>query len=272
MTRHRWGLPRRSRGAAKAGPRHSRGAAKAGHVALERAMSKLRLASRTEAQRLVRAGAVTVNGRVVTDPLAPVVPERDAIAVAGKTQPAPAWRTIAFHKPRGTVTTRRDPQGRRTVFDVLGEAADGLVAVGRLDLATSGLLLLTSDTRLADALTDPANAVVRRYVVTVRGEVGDAQRETLERGVGGLAASRVEIRKRSRRETHLIVELTEGKNREIRRLFAAIDREVTRLLRVAYGPIELGTLQPGEWREIGAAELEGAMPPSAIARRARRST
>ena len=215
-------------------------------------MSKLRLASRSEAQRLIRAGAVTVNGRAVTDPLTAVVPERDAIAVNGEAQAAPAWRTIAFHKPRGTVTTRRDPQGRRTVFDVLGDAGDGLVAVGRLDLATSGLLLLTSDTRLADDLTDPANAVVRRYVVTVRGDVTDAQQETLERGVGGLAASRVEIRKRSRRETHLIVELTAGRNREIRRLFAAIGREVTRLLRVAYGPIELGALQPGEWREISA--------------------
>jgi 23S rRNA pseudouridine2605 synthase len=218
-------------------------------------MSKLRLASRSEAQALIRAGAVTVNGRAVTDPLAGVVPERDVIAVHGKAEAAPAWRTIAFHKPRGTVTTRRDPQGRRTVFDVLGDAADGLVAVGRLDLATSGLLLLTSDTRLADYLTDPANAVVRRYVVTVRGEVTDAQRETLERGAGGLAASRVEIRKRSRRETHLIVELTEGRNREIRRLFAAIGREVTRLLRVAYGPIELGTLTPGQWREISAEAL-----------------
>jgi 23S rRNA pseudouridine2605 synthase len=218
-------------------------------------MSKLRLASRSEAQALIRAGAVTVNGRAVTDPLAGVVPERDVIAVHGKAEAAPAWRTIAFHKPRGTVTTRRDPQGRRTVFDVLGDAADGLVAVGRLDLATSGLLLLTSDTRLADYLTDPANAVVRRYVVTVRGEVTDAQRETLERGAGGLAASRVEIRKRSRRETHLIVELTEGRNREIRRLFAAIGREVTRLLRVAYGPIELGTLPPGQWREISAEAL-----------------
>ena len=218
-------------------------------------MSKLRLASRSEAQALIRAGAVMVNGRAVTDPLAGVVPERDVIAVRGKAQAAPAWRTIAFHKPRGTVTTRRDPQGRRTVFDVLGDAADGLVAVGRLDLATSGLLLLTSDTRLADYLTDPGNAVVRRYVVTVRGEVSDAQREMLERGAGGLAASRVEIRKRSRRETHLIVELTEGRNREIRRLFAAIGREVTRLLRVAYGPIELGTLPPGQWREISAEAL-----------------
>jgi 23S rRNA pseudouridine2605 synthase len=224
-----------------------------GYVALERAMSKLGLASRTEAQRLIRDGQVTVNGRAIEDPLAAVHPERDAIAVAGRARAERPWRTIAFHKPRGTVTTRRDPEGRRTVFDVLGDAADGLVAVGRLDLATSGLLLLTSDTRLAEYLTNPENAIVRRYVVTVRGGVDDIQRAALERGLDGLSASRVVIRKRSRRETHLIVELTEGRNREIRRLFAAIGREVTSLLRVAYGPIELGTLQPGQWREVSAA-------------------
>src|SRR6187401_643329 len=223
-----------------------------GQVSLDRALSKRGLASRAEARRLIVEGRVTVDGLVVRNAASPVVPERARLSIDGAVEPprATTRRVVLFHKPRGTVTTRRDPQGRRTVFDVLGDAADGLVAVGRLDLATSGLLLLTSDTRLADYLTDPANAVVRRYVVTVRGEVSDAQRETLERGVGGLAASRVKIRKRSKRETHLIVELTEGRNREIRRLFAAIGREVTRLLRVAYGPIELGTLPPGQWREI----------------------
>src|SRR3954468_11295184 len=218
-------------------------------------MSKLGLASRSEAQRLVRDGAVTVNGRVVEDPLAAVVPERDAIAIAGRRAPERPWRTIAFHKPRGTVTTRRDPQGRRTAFDVLGETAEGLVAVGRLDLATSGLLLLTTDTQLAERLTNPKNAVVRRYVVTARDEVTDEACTVLQRGIDGLHASRVTVRKRSRRETHLIVELTEGKNRKIRRLFEAIDRPVTKLMRIAYGSVELGTLQPGEWREITRDEL-----------------
>jgi pseudouridine synthase len=240
---------------------------KAGHVALERALSKLRLASRTEARRLIRDGAVTVNGRAARDPLAPVVPERDAIEVQGRPAVRPAWRTIAVHKPRGVVTTRRDPQGRTTVFDLLGDDADGLVAVGRLDLATSGLLLLTSDTQLAERLTNPRNAVVRRYAVTVRGEVSDDARDALERGVGDLAADRVAIRKRSRRETHLLVELTEGKNREIRRLFAAIGHDVTRLLRVAYGTVELGALQPGQWREITEPEL--ALPRSAARGRRR---
>ena len=224
-------------------------------MALERALSKLGMASRREARQRIREGDVTVNGRVVGDPLAAVHPERDAIAVAGKTAARPAWRTIALHKPRGTVTTRRDPQGRPTVFDVLGAAADGLIAVGRLDLATTGLLLLTTDTQLAERLTNPDSGLVRRYVVTVRGEISEEDCRRLERGLEGLRAAAVRVRKRSRRETHLVVELTEGKNREIRRLFGAIGAEVTRLLRVAYGPIELGELQPGQWREVTRDEF-----------------
>lgn len=226
-----------------------------GHVALERALSKLGLASRAEARRLIRDGAVRVDGRVVTNPLAAVHPERDRLQIPGRSRRSRDWRTIAFHKPRGTITTRRDPEGRTTVFDVLGAAADGLIAVGRLDYATSGLLLLTTDSQLAERLTNPRHAVVRRYAVTARGEVSAEDCAALERGIDGLKASAVAVRKRSRRETHLSVELTEGKNREIRRLFEAIGRPVTRLLRVAYGPIELGTLQPGEWRELTRDEF-----------------
>jgi len=227
-----------------------------GYVALERALSKLGLASRSEARGLIRDGRVTVNGARTDDPLAAVNPDKARIAIDGERRAeARAWRTIAFHKPRGTVTTRRDPEGRKTVFDVLGAAGDGLVAVGRLDFATSGLLLLTTDTQLAERLTNPANREVRRYAVTARGEVTDEACARLTAGVGPLRASGVTVRKRSRRETHLIVELTEGKNREIRRLFDAIERPVTRLLRVAYGAIELGTLQPGEWREVSRDEF-----------------
>jgi 23S rRNA pseudouridine2605 synthase len=240
-----------------------------GYVALERAVSKLGLASRSEAQRLIRAGKVLVDDRPQLDPLAAVNPERNRIQLEGKPALARAWRTIAFHKPRGTVTTRRDPDGRPTVFDVLGAEAEGLIAVGRLDLATAGLLLLTTDTQLSERLTNPLNRVVRRYVVTARGEVSDDDRDALERGIdpparsransrgSRLRATRVTIRKRSHRETHLIVELTEGKNREIRRLFDAIGKPVTRLLRVAFGPIELGTLAPGTWREVTRAEVAG---------------
>jgi pseudouridine synthase len=228
-----------------------------GRVALERALSKRGLASRSEARRLIRDGAVTVDGRVETNPLAAVDPGRDRIVVVGRAPSARRWRTIAFYKPRATMTTRRDPQGRTTVFDVLGAAGEGLVAVGRLDFATAGLLLLTTDTQLAERLTNPRHAVVRRYAVTARGEVGDDECAALVAGMGGLRARAVTVRKRSRRETHLLVELTEGRNREIRRLFDAIHHPVTKLLRVAYGPIELGRLQPGEWRAISRDEVAG---------------
>lgn len=238
---------------------------KPGRVALERALSKLRLASRRDARQLIRDGRVTVNGRRAADPLAAVSPERDAIEVDRRRAAAPAWRTIALHKPRGYVTTRRDPEGRPTVFDLLGPEAEGLVAVGRLDLASSGLLLLTTDTQLAERLTNPASAIVRRYVVTVRGELTDEDCAELVRGREGLKAASARIIKRSRRETHLIVELTEGKNREIRRLIQHLRKgsdpgltpfQVTRLLRVAFGSIELGTLQPGKWRSVTSDEVD----------------
>jgi 23S rRNA pseudouridine2605 synthase len=238
-----------------------------GRTRLDRALSKRGLASRAEAQRLIREGHVAVSGLIVTDPAHLVAADTAAIAIAGAAaRPAP-WRTIALHKPRGVVTTRRDPEGRKTVFDVLGEDAGSLVAVGRLDMASTGLLLLTTDTELAAWLTDPRNEVVRRYVVTARGAVTNEEATAMERGIGGLQARSVEVRKRSKRETHLIIELTEGRNREIRRLLQSVGHEVTRLLRVAFGGIELGALQPGAWRDVGRNEI---IRPSA--RRAARSS
>jgi 23S rRNA pseudouridine2605 synthase len=235
-----------------------------GRVPLNRALSKLGIASRSEATRLIVDGRVSVDGRVVRDPQAAVVPERVSIAIDGQPGVRAEWRLLILNKPRGVVTTRRDPQGRQTVFDLVDDAASHLVAVGRLDLATSGLLLLTTDTRLADWLTDPANAVARVYTVTVRGEVRDEDVARLTAGVeaGGerLSAGEVQVRKRSRRETHLVLRLNEGRNREIRRLFEAIGHEVTRLKRVTFGGFDLGDLQPGRWREVTAAEVEQAIP------------
>jgi 23S rRNA pseudouridine2605 synthase len=235
-------------------------------IPLARALSKRGLASRKDARALILAGRVRVNGRLVKDPSLPVTPERARIEIDTLVAPPrAARRVIAFHKPRGVVTTRRDPEGRPTVFDVLGDAGIGLVAVGRLDRASTGLLLFTNDTQLAHRLTDPANRVVRRYVATVRGRVDPDTARRLEQGVDvrssrgsteRLAASRVEIRKASNRETHLIVELTEGKNREVRRLFDAAGHEVTRLHRIAFGEVELGTLQPGQWRDVLMGEWE----------------
>ena len=192
---------------------------------------------------------------MVTDASCLVVPERSAIVVAGARASRAAWRTIALHKTRGTITTRRDPEGRPTVFDALGAVADGMIAVGRLDMASTGLLLLTTDTQLAARITDPAAAIVRRYIVTARGRVSDEDAAGIKAGIDGLSAHSVQVLKRSNRETHLAIELIEGKNREIRRLLAATGHDVSRLLRVAFGGIELGTLAPGEWREVTPEQI-----------------
>src|SRR5204862_1623108 len=117
-----------------------------------------------------------------------VIPEQHKIAIDGTTAGPRGWRTIAFHKPRGVVATRRDPEGRRTVFDVLADEARSLVTVGRLDMASTGLLLLTSDTQLANYLTDPVNEIVRRYVVTVKGRLEDDEAARMTHGIEGLSA------------------------------------------------------------------------------------
>lgn len=222
-------------------------------VPLNRALSKLGILSRAQATEAIRAGRVRVDNVVVRDPLRPVVPERVRITVDGGVRKRSAWRTIVFYKPRGVVTTRRDPEERRTIYDVLGADGEGLVAVGRLDLASTGLLLLTTDTQLANWITDPANAVPRVYLVTVRGRV-------TPEAAAALPASHVAIRKASARETHLTIELTQGRNREIRRMFDAIGCEVTRLKRVRFGGLEIGDLAPGAWREISRDEMQRAFP------------
>jgi 23S rRNA pseudouridine2605 synthase len=231
------------------------GAAGSAVVPLSRALSKLGILSRAQAALAIRAGRVRVDGVVVRNARALVVPEHARILVDGIEQRRAPWRTIVFHKPRGVVTTRRDPDGRPTVYDILGEAGRGLVAVGRLDLATSGLLLLTSDTQLADWITDPAHAVPRLYAVTVRGRIAADQ-------LAGLPE--VTLRKASGRESHLMVELREGRNRQVRRMFGAIGHEVTRLKRVKLGSLELDDLAPGQFREILRAEISVVFPGAPV--------
>ncbi|HUK36205.1 MAG TPA: pseudouridine synthase, partial [Vicinamibacterales bacterium] len=215
-------------------------------------MSKLGLLSRAQATDAILAGRVRVAGRVVRRPSMLVTPEFERIEVDGRPARQVAWRTILFHKPRGVMTTRSDPDGRPTIYDVLGEGGAGLVAVGRLDFATSGLLLLTSDTQLANWLADPANEIPRLYVVTVRGRMTPESVANL--------SGRVMFRKASSRESHLLIELSEGKNRQVRRMFAAAGHEVTALKRVRFGGLELGSLAPGAHREILRKDIANAFP------------
>lgn len=231
---------------------------------LARALSKLGLASRSIARDLIVAGRVAVDDRIVIDPATPVVPERVTIRIDGAPQQRVWSMTIVLHKPRGYVTTRSDPEGRQTIYDLLGDVPTRLVSVGRLDLATSGLLILTTDTQLANWLTDPASGVGRTYLVTVKGRVGEKALEKLTKGllIDGeqMHAADATLRKASGRESHVVLTLTEGKNREVRRLMSAIGHPVTRLRRVQFGGLELGTLPPGKWREVSPSELRAAFP------------
>lgn len=236
-----------------------RAAKPTGTVPLVRALSKLGLASRTQTAAWIEAGRLAVNGRICRDPNQPVVPERDRFAVDGAELAQQQRTCIALHKPKGYVTTRSDEKGRKTVFDLLPASLQHLHAVGRLDMHTSGLLLLTNDTKLSSYLTAPENAIPREYAVSVDGKVSDATLARVLQGVEDdgetLRAGAVRMRKLSGRESHLFVTLHEGRNRELRRLFKAVGHEVNKLKRLAFGPILLGELESGKYRELTAAEL-----------------
>ena len=223
-------------------------------LTVDRLLSKRGIASRGTSQEWIRAGRVRINGRVIRDPAMWVLWPKDAVSIDDRPIQDSVKRLILFHKPKGVITTHSDEKGRRTIFDVLPADLGYMHAVGRLDQATSGLLLLTNDSTLSSLLTDPIHKVMRTYLVSVRGEFTEVQASEAVAGVvdGGerLQCHTVKIQKSSGRESHLEVVLLQGKNREIRRLFQSLGHEVTRIRRIQYGPFKLEDLPSGAWREI----------------------
>jgi 23S rRNA pseudouridine2605 synthase len=232
-------------------------------LTVDRLLSKLGIASRGTSQEWVRAGRVQVNGRVERDPATWVLWPKDAVLIDDRQIQDSVKRFVLFHKPKGVITTHSDEKGRQTIFDVLPPDLGYMHAVGRLDQATSGLLLLTNDSALSSYLTDPTHKVMRTYLVSVRGEFTKAQATEAVVGVvkGGerLQCHSVKIQKSSGRESHLEVLLTQGKNREIRRLFKSLGHEVTRLRRIQYGPFKLEDLPSSAWREIPIEDVRKAL-------------
>jgi 23S rRNA pseudouridine2605 synthase len=240
------------------------GDAKAGElpgkrVTLARALSKLGHCSRTQAEKLIAEGRVSVAGRKITDLSHWVDIEADRIAVDGTVIAAQARVYLMLNKPRGLVTTRDDPEGRPTVFSCLDEVdVPSLSPVGRLDKASEGLLLFTNDTVLAQRLLDPETHLGKVYHVQVRGIFGEAMAARMLEGVteGGelLRAVRVERLKSGDRNSWIEVELDEGRNRQIRRMLDVLGFECLRLLRVSIGEIRLGDLPKGASRPLTKAE------------------
>lgn len=225
---------------------------------LQRALARAGVASRRSAEELIRAGRVRVNGRVAA--LGERVdPARDVITVGGRrVRPAVrAW--LALHKPYGVVVSRRDSRGRRTVFELVPKVP-GLTYVGRLDLMTTGLLLLTTDGAAAHRLTHPRFAVPRTYRVVVHGRSEAAIRAALARPVviEGRPVNIVRWRTRPGRRgtTELLLLLAEGRHRIVRRLCEQLGLKVEALTRLSYGPVRLGRLAPGKWRYLSHREIE----------------
>jgi 23S rRNA pseudouridine2605 synthase len=230
-------------------------------------LARAGVASRRDAERLVAEGQVALNNRTVTHP-ATFVSAGDIVVVNGAVVDAPErprlWR---YHKPVGLVTTHRDPQGRPTVFEKLPPGLPRVVSVGRLDLTSEGLLLLTNDGALARRLELPATGWIRRYRVRVHGLPDPRRLAALAKGIdiGGNRYGPIDAGLDSRKGDNawLTVSLHEGRNREIRRVMAHLGLAVTRLIRIAYGPFQLGTLPRGAADEVSARVLRDQLPREA---------
>ena len=227
---------------------------------LARVLSKLGICSRTQAADAIRAGRVALNGRIVRDPEQPTDSVRDRIVLDGRDVRASERIYLMLNKPRGYVTTASDEHGRATVYDLLGDANLPWIApVGRLDKASEGLLLLTNDSEWAARITAPATKVDKIYHVQIDKTPSPALMDALVRGIEDgdaiLSARSARELRRGEKNAWLEIVLDEGRNRQIRRLLAAHGIGVLRLVRIAIGPVVLGTLAKGRYRPLNALEV-----------------
>jgi 23S rRNA pseudouridine2605 synthase len=242
---------------------------------LERVLSKAGVGSRTEARAWVAQGRVKVNGTITRDPDRWIDMHRDRVRLDDKPLEPRARVYVLLYKPAGYLTTYKDPKGRPTVYDLVAAVGTFVSPVGRLDLDTSGLLLMTNDTQFAERVTNPLSHVPKTYLVKASTVLTDAQLQALRDGIelaDGMTRRAIVRRLRdSSKYTHVEITLTEGRNRQVRRMIEALGARVLKLVRIRIGPISIGSLPIGKWRlltrrEIAAftaskrAEADGARP------------
>ena len=232
---------------------------------LERVISKAGLGSRTEARSWIGAGRVRVNGRLIQTPDHWVDLERDSVTLDGKPVRPQKRMYLLLYKPKGYLTTYKDPENRPTVYDLIQDIDRFVVPVGRLDLDTSGLLLMTNDTQFAEQIMNPDYKVSKTYLVKCADILSDSQMEQLRNGVelkDGLTLPAVVSRMRDAcKHTFIEMTITEGRNRQVRRMIEAIGSKTLKLVRIAIGPIRIGDLQIGAWRELTAEERKLLLAP-----------
>ncbi len=237
-------------------------------VTLDRVLSRFGVASRTDAREAILAGRLMVNGKVVRNPDCWVRTERDAIHLDGQRLRKTRKVYLAFYKPKGVITSHGDPEGRKTVYNFLGNHSPSMIParwifpVGRLDQDSSGLLLLTNDTRFADFVASPLSRIPKTYQVKVNAILPDDVIDKLNAGVEmkrGDWARPLSVRRMEDRGkyTRLEVVLTEGKNREVRRMMEAVGFKVLKLVRTQIGPVTLEGLEVGKWRALRGEEAAG---------------
>ena len=235
-------------------------------IRLQKYLAERGIASRRGAEEMILAGRVTVNGRKAGIGMS-VDPVDDLVAVDGQNleQKRDRLAYLILHKPRGYVTTMNDPHATRTVAELVADYPTRLFPVGRLDKDSEGLLLMTNDGALANALTHPASHVPKVYRVTLRGQVTDDQQDKLSSGMilDGRRTQPIELRVLAEEEQRTVLQFTlrEGRNRQIRRMCEALGLEVMRLRRTALGPLKLGLLPAGQWRELTTEEVRRLKKP-----------
>jgi 23S rRNA pseudouridine2605 synthase len=229
-------------------------------ITLDRVLSRFGLASRTAARAAIRAGRLKVNGRVTRDPECWVRPGQDTIQLDGQRLKPTRKIYLLFYKPKGVVTSHGDPAGRKTVYDYLDALGRWVAPVGRLDKDSCGLLLLTNDTGFADFIASPESRIPKTYLVKTNGLVSE---ETIVRLSAGVEMKRGDFAKPESvrrvedrgKYTWLEIVLTEGKNREVRRMLEAAGFKALKLVRTRIGPLTLEGLEVGKWRELKPAEV-----------------
>jgi 23S rRNA pseudouridine2605 synthase len=226
---------------------------------LERVLSKAGAGSRTDARGWIAAGRVKVNGKVTRDPDQWIDMERDRVRLDNKPLEARERLYVLLYKPTGYLTTYKDPDGRPTVYDLVADVGTFLSPVGRLDLDSSGLLLMTNDNQLAERITNPDSHVPKTYLVKASAVLTEEQLQQLRDGIelsdGPTRPARVTRLRDSARYTHFEITLTEGRNRQVRRMVEALGARVLKLVRVRIGSIAIGALPIGRWRLLTPAEV-----------------